>query len=64
MIERSRTGVWRIPIGFGYAVGFVADPYPFWFQFARYDGGGWSFAVIWFHFGRKTDRENWEHFDS
>lgn len=64
MIERSGTGVWRIPLAMGWAIGFGRLPFDDgrWFRRYSYYNGGWSVRILWFHVGWKTDRENWTHF--
>jgi hypothetical protein len=61
-IERSRTGVYRLPLFRGWAVGISADWWPP-FSLTRYEDGGWSVRLLWFHFGRK-DRSTWSHYRS
>jgi hypothetical protein len=61
MIERSRSGVWRLPLAFGWAIGLWPHCYDLWIGMKHYPTGGWSFALLWFHIGRKVDRENWLH---
>lgn len=58
--ERSRTGVWRIPLWSGFAVGI--DFYrPCLCQFtnrSRFGLPGWSLRIFWFHVGR-APRKTW-----
>lgn len=57
MTEKSDSGVHRLPLLWGWAIGFR----PTWcFGICRYYPG-WSIAILWFHFGRKVDRDNWSH---
>lgn len=61
-IERSSNGVHRLAVMFGFAVGINWERWPCtWWYFATYPTGGWSLRVLWFHVGRKLDRENWGH---
>ncbi len=59
-IERSRTGIYRLSLSGGWAVGFGWGC-PLWMYAGTYPGGGWSLRVLWFHVGRKCDRCNWGH---
>ena len=60
MIERSASGIYRLPLWKGWAIGIdLAWPRPAW-RLRRYHEGGWSFNLLWFHLGRK-DRKTWSH---
>ncbi len=60
-IERSRTGVYRLPLWGDWAVGLGTPGVRPSLHFHRYHRGGWSLCVLWFHVGWKRDRKNWSH---
>lgn len=72
MIERSRTGVYRLPLGGNWSIGIGRQWRSPLFALSRYGDGccavcgkcgrsnGWSVRLLWFHFGRK-DRKTWGH---
>lgn len=60
MIQRSLSGCYRIPLLWGWAIGWQTFRCQC-FRIDRYHTGGWSVVLFWyFHFGR-MNRENWTH---
>ena len=51
-IDKSGTGVYRIRLPFGWAVG-VSSLCPEWVWLEKYRDGGWSLRILWFHIGRQ-----------
>ena len=52
MMDKSPSGVYRLRLPFGFAVG-VSSLVDDWFSFDTYNAGGWSLRILWFHFGRQ-----------
>lgn len=61
-LERSRTGVFRIPLAFGWAVGFCFKPSRF-FEIRKHKPRGWSVNIAWFYIGRHPIRRMWSHWN-
>lgn len=60
MIQRSETGVYRLPLCRGWAVGVdFMWPWPLW-KLSHPFGGGWCFRLLWLHIGR-APRRAWTH---
>lgn len=60
LIEKSCSGVYRLPLFRGWAVGFWPGRDVAWTTFYRYYSGGWELSILWFYIGRR-DRNRWTH---